>query len=81
MKMWTITFVDYDETCDGKARTPKICSTKEEAQAWVKNDIEAWAEKYADENIEVNFDRMCACFKDDPSQGCEWNIEEVEVPI
>ena len=81
MKKWTVTFVDYGETCDGKARTPKNCNTKEEAQAWVRNDMEAWADKYATENIEVNFDRMCACFKDNPDQGCEWNIEEVDVEV
>ena len=81
MKKWVVTFVDYGETCDGKARTPKICNSKEEAQAWVRNDMEAWADKYAGEDITVNFDGMSACFNDDSCQGCEWNVEEVDINI
>lgn len=78
-KLWIATYVDHGETCDGKARILKACATKEEAQNEVHADIEKWADDRAGENIEVDFDKMSASYCD-RDEGCEWNIEEVEVP-
>ena len=78
-KLWIATYVDHGETCDGKARILKACATKEEAQNEVRADIEKWADDRAGENIEVDFDKMSASYRD-RDEGCEWNIEEVEVP-
>lgn len=78
-KLWIATYVDYGETCDGKPRVLKACSTKEEAQNEVRADIEKWADDRAGENIEVDFDKMSASYRD-RDDGCEWNIEEVEIP-
>jgi len=75
-KLWIATYVDYGETCDGKARVLDICKSKEEAEAVVRNDIEKWADDHAGENVEVDFDKMSAHYDDDTSDGCEWNIEE-----
>lgn len=78
-KLWIATYVDHSETCDGKARILKACATKEEAQNEVRADIEKWADDRAGENIEIDFDKMSASYRD-RDEGCEWNIEEVEVP-
>ena len=78
-KLWIATYVDHGETCDGKARILKACVTKEEAQNEVRADIEKWADDRAGENIEVDFDKMSTSYRD-RDEGCEWYIEEVEVP-
>lgn len=78
-KIWIATYVDHGETCDGKARVLKACATKEEAQNEVRADIEKWADDRAGENIEVDFDKMSASYQD-CNDGCEWNIEEIEIP-
>lgn len=79
MKVWIATVVDYGETCDGKARVLDVCKSKEEAEAVVRNDIEKWADDHAGEGVEVDFDKMSACFDYNTDNGCEWNIEEVEL--
>lgn len=80
-KRWIVTAVDHGETCDGKARVLKVCNTKEEAEAYVHADIESWADERDGEGIEVDFDKMSAHYEYNPDNGCEWNIEEVELPI
>ena len=78
-KLWIATYVDHGEDCDGKPRILKACSTKEEALNEVRADIEKFADDRAGENIEVDFDKMSASYRD-YDEGCEWNIEEVEIP-
>lgn len=75
MKKYIVTVVDHGETCDGKARVLEVCNTKDEALAFVRADIEQWADERAGEGIEVDFDRMSAHYDYDSSCGCEWNIE------
>lgn len=81
MKRWIVTCVDCGETCDGKARTLGVFKEREEARAFVRNDIERWADDHAGEGIEVDFDKMSATYDYDTGNGCEWNIEEVEIPM
>ena len=78
-KLWIAVYVDRGEDCDGKPRILKACSTKEEAQNEVRADIEKFADDRAGENLEVDFDKMSASYRD-YDEGCEWNIEEVEIP-
>ena len=79
-KIWIAMYVESGETCDGKARVLKACATKEEAQNEVRADIEKWADDRAGENVEVDIDKMSASYQD-RDEGCEWRIEEVEVPV
>jgi len=82
MKLWIATFVDYGETCDGKARVLEVCKSKEDAEAAVKADIEHWVDERAGMPIVVDFDKMSAKYDWktlDDVDGCEWNIEEIEV--
>ena len=79
-KIWIAMYVESGETCDGKARVLKACATKEEAQDEVCADIEDWADDRAGENVEVDFDKMSVSDQD-RDEGCEWCIEEVEIPV
>lgn len=76
IKLWIVTAVDHDETCDGKARVLEVCKSKEEANAFVRSDIEKWADDRATEDIYVDFDAMAAGYNCNADEGCEWNIEE-----
>ena len=79
-KRWIVTVVDYGETCDGKARVLEVCKSEEEAKAFVRNDIEEWADHYAGEEVHVDFNRMSAQhYGYNNNDGCEWNIQAVEV--
>ena len=79
-KIWIAMYMESGETCDGKARVLKACATKEEAQNEVRADIEKWTDDRAGENVEVDFDKMSASYQD-RDEGCEWCIEEVEIPV
>ena len=79
-KIWIAMYVESGETCDGKPRVLKACATKEEAQNEIRADIEDWADDHAGENVEVDFDKMSASYQD-RDEGCEWCIEEVEIPV
>ena len=74
-----VTAVDTSDTSDGKARVLKVCNTREEAKAYVRADIEKWADDRAGERVTIHFDKMSA-FHNDREESCEWNIEEVEIP-
>ena len=78
-KIWIAMYVESGETCDGKPRVLKACATKEEAQNEVRADIENWADDRAGKNVEVDFDKMSVSDQDH-DEGCEWCIEEVEIP-
>ena len=78
-KIWIAMYVESGETCDGKPRVLKACATEEEALNEVRADIENWADDRAGENVEVDFGKMSASYRD-RDEGCEWCIEEVEIP-
>ena len=81
IKLWIVTVVDYGETCNFKARVLETCKSKEEAKAFVRADIEKWADDHAGESVEVDFDKMSAYCTYDTNSGCEWNIDEVAVDV
>lgn len=80
-KMFVVTYVDYGETCDGKARVLAVCKSLDTAKDIVKNDIEDWANIHASESIEVDFDKMCVYCCNNADDRCEWNISECNVEI
>ena len=79
MKKFIVTAVNSGKTCDGKARILVVCNTREEAKAFVQADIETWADEREGEDIEVDFDKMRAHYAYNNGNGCEWNIEEVDI--
>ena len=76
MEKWIVTAVDHGDSCDGKARVLSVCDNKEEASAYVRADIEHWADERAGVCIQVDFDGMYAV-DEDSDTCCEWNIEKV----
>lgn len=79
-KIWIATYVDSGDTCDGKPRVLATATSKEEILNEVRADIEKWAEYRAGEDIKVDFDNMNAYYRGTFNDGCEWNIEEIEIP-
>lgn len=82
MKLWIATYVDVNDTCDGRARVLEVCKSKEDAKAAVKADMELWAAERAGMPIVVDLYKMSAKYNWetlDDTDSCDWNIEEIEV--
>ena len=74
-KAYILTAVDYGDTCDGKARTIGVFFDRDEAQKVLNADIEDYAAMhptYTEGKLAVT---------DENGNGCEWNIEEVDIRI
>lgn len=80
MKKFIVTAVDTSDTADGKARVLTVCATHDEAQNFVKNDMEDFLDDAAEMNPVADFDKM-SVKTNDGMYGCEWNIEEVEIEL
>lgn len=79
MKKFIITAVDTSDTADGKARVLKAVNTKQEALDFVKGDMEAFVADADGMELKVDCQKMSIA-TEDGNFGCEWNIEEVEMP-
>lgn len=82
MKLWIVTAVDYDRdgNCNGKARVLGAFKSYGEAEDYVNKDMNEWAERNNGDECGCDFGIMSAWCDSDYSAGCEWNIEEVEIP-
>jgi len=78
--VWVVTAVDYGETCDYKARVLEICKTREEAEKYVREDMDHYVTDASRDDFHVDYGWMSASLKNNPDSGCEWNIEEVDLP-
>lgn len=80
MKKHIVTAVDTSDSADGKARVLKVCNTHEEAVAYVKQDMDGFVADANGMALGIDYDAMSAQTSDG-NYGCEWNIEEVEIPL
>lgn len=80
IKRYVVTAVDCGDSCDGRARVLGAFKTKEEAKAYVRNDMEDYADQRAGAAIQVDFDQMDIVNGDDDTVCC-WSIDEVEVEL
>ena len=82
IKRYVVTAVDYDVDghCDGKARVLAVCKSKDEAKNFVIEDMREYVDEHANESMVMDEDIMRVC-TDDCMNGCEWNIEDVEIEI
>jgi len=83
MEKWIVTAVDYGDSCDGKARVLGVCDSQEEAEAYVRNDMEDLVDNATDDDGNcsyetVDFDGMCV-YTYNRENGCEWNVEKVTI--
>ena len=79
MKLWIVTAVDHGDSCDGKARVLGVFKNDIEARNYVDGDIFDWVERYCEDGVKCDFDKMAVWSDCDDSIRCEWNIEEAEV--
>ena len=82
IKRYVVTAVDFDVDghCDGKARVLAACKSKDEAKNFVIEDMREYVDVHANESMVMDEDSMQVC-TDDRMNGCEWNIEDVEIEI
>lgn len=78
MKRHIVTIVDISDTCNGKARVLKACSTYAEAKDFVRHDMETYLTTNSNLDIITDWNKMSA-WTEDGTIGCEWNIEEIDV--
>lgn len=79
IKRWVVTFVEYGDCVDGKARVLGLYATHEEAH----DEMSKAAERYLND-LDLGFIKV---YKDSASVGstdecgCEYGIEKVTIPI
>ena len=78
-KAYIVTAVDYGETVDGKARTIGVFFDREKAQAALDADMDGYLERYKKDGIEAKEEDLAVWH--DNNNGCEWNVEDVDVAI
>ena len=80
-KRYVVSFVDYNDTVDGKARVAGLFKTEDEARACVVDDMKHWLENNNGEvKFNVDYDKMSIASDDyNEDIGCEWNVHEVDV--
>lgn len=76
MKLYVATYVDYGETCDGKARTLGVYTNKKEAEEYINDDIACFVDNNPENDLSVDYDKM-RVWCDNSDIRCEWNINEV----
>lgn len=78
MQLWIATAVDYNYSCDGKARILGAFKSFDEAKNCVDENIKEWANDHGLDMFKCDFVRMSAWDVLNENVRCEWNIEEVE---
>lgn len=79
IKRWAVTFVEYGDSVDGKARVLGIYGTPVEAHNAMKNDAEQYKKDLCLDFLEVY--RESASVGETDECGCEYRIEMVEIPL
>jgi len=78
-KMYVVAYVDCDDVGEGgKARVLGAFKSKDDAKAYVRNDMEDRCDQLAGCDITVDFDEM-KILNSCEDTICNWNIEEIEV--
>ena len=82
IKRYIVTAVvfDVDGHCDGKARVLATCKSKDEAKNFVIEDMREYVDEHANESMVMDKDSM-QVFTNVSMNGCEWNIEDVEIDM
>ena len=82
--VYVATYVDYGDSCDGKARTIGVFQTEELAKESVKKDMATYIDAMVKEGRDISSLKIDAngmsIYKDDYC-GCEWNVEDIGMEI
>lgn len=76
-ELWCVTFVEYGDSVDGKARVMGLFNSKDEAHLRMKEDAEGYMK---DLGLEVKVYDDSASVGDTDEVGCEYMIEKVKIP-
>ena len=81
MFLWVVTAVDVGDSCDGKARVLKLCTSKKDALDYIDKDMTEYYKKMSLEYDGcVNMDMKKMYIYDDKyDNGCEWNFEKIGI--
>ena len=75
-KIWIVMAVDYSDSSDGKAHIIATYFDYDMAKAYVKKDMDSYAEDCEDyPDFRIDYEKFSA-WKDD-TNGCEWSIESI----
>lgn len=75
---YIVTAIDVGETCDGHARLLGSFDDREEAEAFVKEDMtDVLATMGVDDNTIIKWDAHEIWVDDECNRGCVWDILEV----
>jgi len=80
IKRHIVTIANTSESDDGKPKVLDVFEHKEDAEAFVRNDMESFVDDAAGMGLIVDFEKMSA-HTDDFRYGREWSIEEVEIKL
>ena len=80
MKLFIVTAADTGETADGKARILGTYKNRKDAVKYVKEDMKCFVNDAHEMDLHVDYDKM-SIHTANYMYGCEWNIEEIEVPL
>lgn len=76
-ELWCVTYVEYGDSVDGKARVMGLFNSKEEAHLRMKEDAEGYMR---DLGFEVRVYDDSASVGDTDEVGCEYRIEKIKIP-
>ena len=76
-ELWCVTFVEYGDSVDGKARVMGLYNSKEEAHLRMREDAESYLK---DLGLEVKVYEDSASVGSTDEVGCEYRIEKVKIP-
>ena len=76
-ELWCVTYVEYGDSVDGKARVMGLFNSKEEARLRMKEDAEGYMK---DLGLEVKVYEDSASVGSTDEVGCEYRIEKVKIP-
>ena len=79
IKRWVVTYVEYGDSVDGKARVLGIYLTPVEAHKAMKNAAEQYKKDLCLDFLKVY--RESASVGHTDECGCEYSMEEVDIPL
>ena len=78
-KVWIATQLTCSPVSGIMANAIGVYSSEDAAKAAIVDSIKCWREKWKDEGVEVDFDKMVAWFDYDSSDCCKWITTYCEV--
>ena len=78
---YVVTYVEYGDSVDGRARCLGVFDTREKAIKELKLDMKTYANSDPEAEVFMDYDGW-AVWADEKSKwqsGCAWNISEIEM--